>query len=889
MDSLRTTYFMLCRVIITFDELQVSGFCTSYYSILLEQENENIAQIAKVPRAVLENLKRALEEAMALDNRLDPIELAMDIEYCCGQTCDEVLQILQLQRKARLSTAKSSLQLLRELMLLLDLGLVSYACSHASHFDWQYLHRAVDSIEPSGHQDEAAQDVFRFSCRKRRLACLNDFLDDQVVWTFRCTIGQVIRHLDLGTASQLLILTRIEEFADIWGPVWSMPTDPQEAGTYRYHNVSKGVICRVDERTNRSDGSVRCHWYAEQAFLRRRSTLLPESSTTLLLKKDDLMLIGANFRDNPNCHYSMDEFTATYHRGMAVLGTEESKWEYVERQGSLSFSKVVGVQISGIQKRRPRTSLKEMNLARWMTSPETALVASLNQYLGVEISHCTGNARRIPFKRLLTLRPLQEMLNLHFPDWDMQPWGIALLAAAQSANDEGITCWWRDHRTDRTEIGKLITYILRVLDKTGNREDGLVAALFHNHRESSMAFEQRYNEYSCMLGDSCLMATYAVVSDVCIECHTREKNMSVCGDTQAWTALETRLELVEDMHPGSRVPDWVLIDPSGYFLKTIDRRFGEGLLMVPGSNATKTGVHVLSSFHNGSAPSAIEISDCRARSGMQFKVFLRSRTKSYGGMKVPRKRIACPPVSTRHDLGSQKIEGTKLPMRRPLDSHAVSVSKVAAARKHDGNVEAGAQISHEIQGPINESRRQQGQHPQSMLSTAQATEFSGPQRSRQSEMGQATDDDNDPSRSSLDVEQNTAEQGLQVPHCIVTGHGNDGGFPDNETEKLKISKLPPNRYLAPDIGAIGSRLPELTRFPEQRRRQRSPNVSVAIVQAPVAIPSPPEEILAKAVPVGNADSTGAVNSSIVDRQVPSRVRTREKLWKKLRRMNKSAS
>jgi hypothetical protein len=667
MNSVCATYFMLCRILHTFEMLQSGDFCTDYFSILLESEEEPIAKITKIPKVQLEALKVALEAAMAhiAHSQASIDNLATSMEECFLEICDAFLELLCIHDRECLTDAQAILQCVRTIVVLLDLGLVSYAGSHASRFDADHRHRNFDIFSSRYYvQGPDERQSFWFTCQRRKLACLEGFLDFDEVWTFRT--GSHEPTSSPCSRQPLLIMTHIEEFADIWGPVWSVPVDPKRLTVFHRHIVSKGVICRTDERARRNDGAIRCHWFDSASYQRRRGALSrlvehfggsPREQS--LLRMDDLLLIGAIFRDNESCHYTMSEFKSVYNHGLGVLGTERAKWELVERQGSLSFNRLIGVQVTGTQKRRPQTSLKELTMNRWRI-PETANPYFFNQYTGVEISHCTGNARRVPFKRLLLLTPVRAMLNLQFPGWHEEAWGRALLNAASSVNDRKIIEFWGEFQTARTNVGQMIFYLVHLLEKTGKRKEGVAAAFFHEQQELSVTFEQKYNDYCCLLKDTHEMATFAVVSDTCIECHTPDHTTSVCGNTRSWTALETRLAL--DATPRAwRVyataeagfPEWIRMNTTGHPFRVVDRESTGDVLLAPGSNARNAGGYILSR-----CTMATEVPSVDRWVGHEHTVLMRSRTKSYGGMKKPRKRNVPQSIALTNNIGDQAAVNT---------------------------------------------------------------------------------------------------------------------------------------------------------------------------------------------------------------------------------------
>jgi hypothetical protein len=483
--SLWKSYLILCQVLTSFDTLIKAQFCTSYYSILLQQADKSIAEIVRIPRDLLENIKTGIE-AFTVEIRTGDIEPELIHTYLRERVevpCSQLLEVLHLSTSDSPKTTSSILALCRTTTLMADLGLVSYVGSHATRFDREYLHTDISTVI----LDRREAYSMRFECRLQSLACLDGFLDRDKVWVFRCSNAKSTEVIDRGDLDTTLsILTHIEEFADIWGPVWSIQADQESSRFIKQHNVSKGVICRVDENETQKGKPVKCHWYDWDSFQKRRSKPLLSSLKPLHLRMDDLLLIGTRFRENTSCKYTLDQYERAYGLDMGILGTEAARWEpgLDSRSASIGFSKIIGVTVSGSQKMHPMTTHKQQILAEWTTEPQDANPGISNQCLAVEISHCTGNARRVRLKDLFLMPTIRQLLDLRSPKWSETVWGLAFLEALKSNDPEAAFAVWTRHYTYRNEMAALVCRVLKTLNKTGKTEQGLVAAFLNNRQQS---------------------------------------------------------------------------------------------------------------------------------------------------------------------------------------------------------------------------------------------------------------------------------------------------------------------------------------------------------------------------------------------------------------------
>jgi hypothetical protein len=629
--SLEKSNDIICRILASVKRLIGAGFCNSSYNMLLRHPDKEVAEIVNVPRHLLDAIKVGIETATAAIYESDSdtgVEVAhIYLQECIEPPCSQLLNILHLPQAEKFSrSGPSILSLCRMAVVLLDLALVSYAGSHGSRFDLDYLHQELPSVVVEGQGDS-----FSFDCTLRQLACLDGFFDHKKVWVFQCSV--VSGHIAQTDKAcpPLLILTRMEDFASIWGPVW---VEQSPNGMIKQYNVSKGVICRVSaNRDAKVADAVRCHWYSWSSFQRRRVSTLLSRTKELPLAKDDLLLIGTRFRENEHCNYTLDDFERNYGFDMGVLGTVRSTWDSDTRNVTGSFSKIFGISLGLTQKKKPETSLKQLILDKWKNEPTRANPGSLNQLLGVEISHCTGNARRVRLKDLLVMPTVRDLLERQFPGWTRTIWGTEFLRALQSQDPEAIFNVWINHEPQRLKMADLVCSVLEVLDKTGKGAEGFTAAFLNNRQECSVYFSPEYNDWSSLLRDSPLMAVYAIVNEKCIEYYTPDHSTATCNGPLAYTVLETQIGIQND-----RDLDLVKVRPHDQTYKTVERINAEALLMTPVSTA---GAYVLAPARGLPVP-GVEIRDVGAQGGRRYGVILRASTKGHNGMEIRRQRQRVP-------------------------------------------------------------------------------------------------------------------------------------------------------------------------------------------------------------------------------------------------------
>ncbi|KAL8703796.1 MAG: hypothetical protein Q9201_003036 [Fulgogasparrea decipioides] len=514
-------------------------FCTDSINILLQHEDIEIVEIRPIASALIQDVETSLETAVCkiLEN-LDEQFLVSVLAVFVLTPCRRLLQQVGFHGPLTESLGLNAmLTLVRKTVLLLDSALVSYVRSHSwdSGSGMEYYDFDMMSVGLSHGDDPLG---YRYS--KTRLACLNAFLDGRRVRVFQVFNKHSIsgpKPQKLDTISKS-VLARMGDLADIWGPVYTVPSD---SGLIKYYGVSKGVICRVDVKNECSiPGAVECHYFTRSSFFMRKASKLLFGAKDLLLAADDLLLIGVGLRENHYCKYGISEFSQDWASEIGVLGTHESVWKTDTRSLALGISRYLGVTVSGSQKLIPETTRKQHILDKWTTVPTRANPGIMNQYLGVEISHCTGNARRISLRDLMTRAPIQAILERQIPGWIQTPWGSNLSTALLCEAGDAIFRVWKEFVSNRPQIAELFCCVLELLDHTGWDEHGKFhAALLYNAEELAVSIPTRINDWLAALRDTHLTSAYVMINRVCLDCEVPDHRTSACHIPQALTVLQT--------------------------------------------------------------------------------------------------------------------------------------------------------------------------------------------------------------------------------------------------------------------------------------------------------------------------------------------------------------
>ncbi|KAI1840949.1 hypothetical protein JX266_012885 [Neoarthrinium moseri] len=631
--SLCESYVIIQSVIDRFDILATIKFSSDFFSILLLRGEKNIAEVVKIPKALVAKIALELQIALTL-LRTESMDSVRGGIMPCLQELFDLLDCGPVEYEIP--------EAFRVMAYLLDLGLVCYVGSHAARFDSEYFTKETPEFVVSKRAG------LGFSCSLRQLACLNGFLDAKAVWAFDVHVraDQAAKNPNR-ESNKLSILTTIDALADIWGPVYAeVAHSGSPAGQptlVKKYNVSKGCIRRVPDRASSPNAGIfKCHWYSWAEEQRRRlARFFVEpitGSQDLTMSLDDKLLIGTEMTTNPACTFTLQEYEMNFGDLLTELGPKPSTWKFdgIAMSLQLAAPKVVAIQIQGQTKRIPEVSVKEHTWQRWNSNPERANPGVLNNYYGVEISHCTGNARRVPLKQILLMEPIQELLQRQIPGWESTQWGIDFVKALQVESNDAIFNFWTRHVAERPLVGQLVSSVLNVLDNTGSNDVGLKAAVLHQNSESIIHIKARSNDWVRLLKDSYLTATYAIVNRVCLEFRRPDHTTSICTDEERYSVLQTGAGLQRDGSVGTQFK----FMPLGLRFKAVDTDLAASqppyLLAAEPSRAAA----LLNSFQAWYRYTQVKelVNQNSHSTRLNKMVVLRASQKSFGGQPYQRNR-----------------------------------------------------------------------------------------------------------------------------------------------------------------------------------------------------------------------------------------------------------
>lgn len=538
----------LSKCVDAFLNLQKEGFCERVFTILVEDPfRSDVAEAVHIPLEDLESIVASLSAPKTSEWE--------------DRASAHVLQLLwKLQSRPKDENQNPNtvphlaphewLSSLSFLCTTLSIGLVSFSGSHVCRFDINFRGEPVETI-PVGCG-------LKFTLRKP--ACLDDFIGGPA-WI----LGK--HDPTPSPATGIKVSLAVQDFNQLWGPIWLLGGTPLQAPVIK---TERGFIIPLSDQNQgeiqHSDlpYEVECHWTKQP----------PQTLTSNKLQQNPLLnnttriLIGTTsdagnfkFAVNDECRSQIDSIQQRIASQLEFPGA--CKAHYVRDGWTMNFGggQHVTGGISRSWKRMPARTYKSAFI-EYCTKPDAEVTPLLKLQIGLEISACTWNARRISLWDALCLSQTKRANEK------------ASIAASPTSCEHSIadcisSCWDKenDFRGERVnafgdgpieqqvlseyDAWRRITKSILALQHTGVDHKGSLQAWspFTNTLQTYRMPPNEVNNWFCVVEDSPVTATFAVVSKRCLElreqgiarqCSTPRRNSHV---KFAQTGLSTRIML----------------------------------------------------------------------------------------------------------------------------------------------------------------------------------------------------------------------------------------------------------------------------------------------------------------------------------------------------------
>ncbi|RTE69963.1 hypothetical protein BHE90_015649 [Fusarium euwallaceae] len=485
----------LCGFINAAITLQQTGFCCDQFTVLTASEstlgpdNVTIVHMNTIRFDAILDLAQDMDQLQHEDINDSALFQSVSTRLI------GIMETLFETPLSPPSTIAHQLHLCSLTVQLLCLGIVFYAQGHASKLHPSYLAEPLTGAKLLG----SSHDQPYIIAEQAKLACMGELVGDQV-FVFRMST----RTRPIGVDGSFLSAT-CEEIVDSWGPA-SLIMDPQEDLERIFGLVIRGGIIQPN---GKSDAGVRLfHWKIDfggtepsplDAFGYKDTIVvgatIPAPSSPLVTTTEEIPRTGHNSpitgqhsstgegaavlaanRPRAAAQLSLEthppppqaehavqtsvtitecprDITASYNASQAFhldeLGSKPSRWRLAALTANLQAGYQVLAQVGGELQRQRGEPMKARFLDRWGLERK---VSDFELPLGLQISLCTGVARRVPL-RVLVREDLMDYVNsLH-----VKGWKELKEAAKEAMESKERFAKWSDELTDEQRTTQALT------------------------------------------------------------------------------------------------------------------------------------------------------------------------------------------------------------------------------------------------------------------------------------------------------------------------------------------------------------------------------------------------------------------------------------------------
>lgn len=555
---------VLLRVCDNINRMKTIGFCAGFINVLvMNPDCYDTVHLNRLDTKVVQDLFDLSCSFLDLNRHLRKREFS-DLNQKIidhSKTIGKALGLKESRFRKHVRTTEW-ISIVIALANLIDIVVLFYCSAHLERFDEKYLQMGLEGLRVDFSFAEMSCVVFK----RRSLACLDNYLGNQQVWV--CQLEKksrdeiypkiVLPENPLPLLSdrfidenniQLSVSAHIEDLADIWGPLW--PVKIEGLADIVAFKAGAGVLVPWPKDTAANeDGEIYYHWTEDLGELPAR--LGGYISPTFHEKQR--LLIGADNVEQP-CRFSTRSLTQRLRDAhcLRMQGTERSKIyrDSETLSGTLGYIATLTGAIT--LKRSAGVTVKDNIISTWMPDNSNRNPAILECWYGVEVSACTGNARRRRLKDIFNLPAIRKHLDLCYSDWTTTDHGKGFIRALADQDKRSFRRLWKENPQWQPHLQKLVYSCFDALRATGADGNNQLSLFWMSDNDqqalvdipaglSSWTGILKNNEYTCtmaVLSTTCLGVFPSVPPSITIsECRTR--------GTHGFTLMETALVINRD-------------------------------------------------------------------------------------------------------------------------------------------------------------------------------------------------------------------------------------------------------------------------------------------------------------------------------------------------------
>ncbi|KEY73249.1 hypothetical protein S7711_09630 [Stachybotrys chartarum IBT 7711] len=529
----------------TLSRLQTHGACCNGITVLIVDESniDRKASSLKLRSISVAELLRLCDALLPRHQRHPPPEPQVALHLI--QDFFGPLFGLRVNEDTEATTGEQ-LHWLSLLVQFLNLAVPLYVQSHIGEFHPHFLKSPLIGITLQGCVEQLERAPY-IVAELKNLACLGHMVGDRV-FTFRLQLtGSSTAEDSLPYA----VYSTVENIVDTWGPA-SFIADSKAPVGEKLHGlrIGGGVIAYHDVR----DGRPLFHWSTD---------LLGFTPSGKTFSYVDEIMIGA-IDINRDCPLDLEQSRKQSGPSLWPCGPEPSTWVLREKQALLQGGQYVTLSVGNVYHKVPKRTLKAWLLDTWSTFGDVRI---FNYCFGVQVSLCTGVARRVPLRALIGPHLLEFIDKLKIDGW------AALKLSAKNAfmGEADFDQWLEslggpEYKCIQTVCGKL----LELLKDTGFGRNGAMRILWPDNANPYFcvhAVPDRAKCWSRILKDSEWCATFCVATELCLvtEGH-RCRKLQVVPWGDIGTILSTTVCPANPESQAIALSGWMLEDKTSYWI-----------------------------------------------------------------------------------------------------------------------------------------------------------------------------------------------------------------------------------------------------------------------------------------------------------------------------------
>lgn len=533
-------------------ELQRLGGCCDSFSVLLDPASKDYVELHQIPFETIRKLRH-----MVWENDI----LSFDVNIFFGLF--GVADFLY----PRPDDAGSIQHWVLMATQFLALGLLSYAQAHCGPIQPFFLDTPLQAISLHGSAELESEELPTLTCYLVELTCMGDMIG-QPVLAFGWLPGPAMdKRPIMPPAPRKDMLASPVDMLDTWGS-GGMVASADDSNVLYSVFIGGGAITSTGKP---ADSSTRpqLHWSKQ---------VIKSPTATRTFLRNEKAFIGTTILENSACQSAATRLRDSLPM-LEEIGTFPSYWELMERQLGLGLQ---GGQAAVAILQFNQTWVKMMGATKKsvMLSQRSIYISDLDNMFGVQVSICTGIARRVRLRDLLA-----DLLSAYVSGLLVEPllWEdlIRKYNALVALRESDLKQWLEGlDRPCRVEFEGLVLAVLYLLRDTGidRKGDQFVVACV----QSGLPFQclkipcKNENYWARMLIDSEDNATFAYVTTQCLETAA----LKCCKPSPSWcnsTALlgtavsQDRVAAAYALAAAPGIGEWTLKENEAYLIGRPDK------------------------------------------------------------------------------------------------------------------------------------------------------------------------------------------------------------------------------------------------------------------------------------------------------------------------------